>query len=61
LTASVIALLPALSVPVAGGPVIPVVTENDALRVLVEVLVTGVASGFVQPTGTWLPSTDTVG
>jgi hypothetical protein len=39
----------------------PVMTPNDALRVLLEVVVTGTARGSVHPTGTWLPSTETVG
>jgi hypothetical protein len=59
--ASLIALLPLLSVPDAGGPVMPERTVNEELRVRSDEVVTGAASGFVHPTGTWLPSTVTVG
>lgn len=60
--ASAAASCPALSVPVAGGPSVPVWTAKllpvsaPAPSKLIRLLI-----GFVQLTGTWLPDTDTVG
>jgi len=59
--ASFIACFPALSVPEAGGPLIPVMMVSCALKEPSEEVVTTCARGFVQLTGTWLPSTVTVG
>jgi hypothetical protein len=61
LSAAVRADVPALSVPVEGGPVYPVTILNVALSVPVDDVETVWASGLVQLTGTWLPATPIVG
>ena len=59
--ASAAASLPALSVPVAGGPTVPVATVKLVERVPVAVVVFSVRKGFVQETGTAFPATEMVG
>ncbi len=53
--------MPALSVPDAGGPTVPVVTVKLVERVPVAVVVFSVRKGFVQETGTAFPATEMVG
>ncbi len=61
MAASVDAGLPALSTVDPGGPITPVWTVNSVLIIPVGLVWVSVLSGLVQPTGTLLPATDTVG
>jgi hypothetical protein len=59
--ASAIACFPDVSIPEAGGPGMPVTMAKVTSRVPLAEVVAVWARGFEQPTGTWLPATDTVG
>jgi hypothetical protein len=61
MAASVAASWPALSVPVAGGPTVPVCTVKLAERDPDAVVVLMAKRGFVHETGAGLPATSIVG